>query len=98
MLPALAMSKSHPTSSLVVLGLGLSLLGSRARGAAPSFEAFGAFFPACMLCASAGIAGATAARAAMVRAAAAAILPFQLLLCTAIGTIVAILVWLLFFG
>ncbi len=92
------MSKFHPTSSLVLLGLGLSLLAGRARGAAPSFEAFGAFFPAWMLCASAGIAGAIAARVAMVRTAAAAILPFQLLLCTAMGTIVATLVWLLFFG
>ncbi|MCP5433814.1 MAG: hypothetical protein H6923_11150 [Alphaproteobacteria bacterium] len=79
------------------LGTGLLPLALGGCGA-PSFDFFGAYFPAWMLCALAGIASALVARAAFVATGAAKRLPFQLFLCTAIGVIVAIVVWLLLFG
>jgi hypothetical protein len=65
---------------------------------APSFTLFGAFFPAWMFCAAIGIGGAGLARAVFVGTGLAAVLPYQLLVCTAVGTIVAIAAWLLGFG
>lgn len=61
---------------------------------APSFEFFGAFFPAWMLCGALGIAGAIGARALFVKAGLTDTLPQQLLVCSAIGSVVAMLVWL----
>jgi len=65
---------------------------------APSYDLFGAFFPAWMFCALAGIAAALVARLAFVTRGLSTEMPYQLTVCTAIGVIVAILVWLLFFG
>lgn len=65
---------------------------------APSYMLFGAFFPAWMVCAVIGILGAVAARVLMVRSGLATIVPFQLFVCASIGLIVALLVWLLWFG
>lgn len=65
---------------------------------APSFSLFGAFFPAWMFCALIGIIGAILARAAMVSSGLAKFLPFQLFVCAAIGLILALLVWLIWFG
>ena len=64
---------------------------------APSYEFFGAFFPAWMLCALAGILGAAAARAVFSRPRLAGAVPYQLAVCTAVGVIVALLIWLIFF-
>ncbi len=61
---------------------------------APSFELFGAFFPAWMLCATIGIAGAIAARVLFVKTGLAEVFPYQLSVCTAIGSTLAVLVWL----
>jgi YtcA family len=66
--------------------------------AAPSFDLFGAFFPAWLLCAVIGIVGAIAARAAFVGTGLSSVVPLQLFVCTAIGVIVAVLTWLLWFG
>jgi len=67
---------------------------SSVRMSAPSFELFGAFFPAWMLCGAVGIAGAICARALFVKTGLAEIFPYQLLVCSAIGSTFAMLVWL----
>ncbi len=66
--------------------------------AAPSFDLFGAFFPVWLLCGVIGIAGASIARIAFVSSGLSNVLPFQLAVCTAIGVIAAVLVWLVGFG
>jgi hypothetical protein len=65
---------------------------------APSYSLFGAFFPAWLFCAVIGIIGAIGARAAMVGSGLAKVLPYQLFVCASIGLIVALLVWLIWFG
>jgi hypothetical protein len=59
---------------------------------------FGAFFPAWLLCGVIGIAGAAIARVAFVSSGLSNTLPYQLAVCTAIGVITAVLVWLVAFG
>jgi hypothetical protein len=73
-------------------------LGGCSTGGAPSFDLFGAFFPAWLLCGIVGIAGAVAARVAFVGSGVANTLPYQLAVCTAIGVITALLFWLVGFG
>ena len=73
-------------------------LGGCSTGGAPSFDLFGAFFPAWLLCGVVGIAGAVAARVAFVSSGVANTLPYQLAVCTAIGVITALLFWLVGFG
>jgi hypothetical protein len=73
-------------------------LGGCSTGGAPSFDLFGAFFPAWLLCGVVGIAGAVAARVAFVGSGVANTLPYQLAVCTAIGVITALLFWLVGFG
>jgi hypothetical protein len=73
-------------------------LGGCSGGGAPSFDLFGAFFPAWLLCGIVGIAGAVAARVAFVSSGIANTLPYQLAVCTAIGVIAALLFWLVGFG
>ena len=73
-------------------------LSGCADAGAPSFTLFGAFFPAWLFCAVIGIVGAGLARAVFVGTGLAAVLPHQLLVCTALGTIVAIAAWFLAFG
>jgi hypothetical protein len=75
----------------------LSLSGCSTDGA-PSFDLFGAFIPAWLLCGIIGIAGAVVARAVFVSSGVANALPYQLAVCTAIGVITALLVWLVGFG
>ena len=75
----------------------MTLTGCSAGGA-PSFDLFGAFFPAWLLCGMVGIAGAAVARAIFVSSGFANTLPYQLAVCTAIGVITALLVWLVGFG
>ncbi len=93
---SLTMTISRSTSALLCVAA--TLFENDAHAAAPSFEAFGAFFPAWMLCASVGILGAIVARAVLLRSGLSAVLPYQLLVCTAAGLIVALLVWLPVFG
>ena len=81
-----------------LMSLGLITLSGCSTASAPSFDLFGAFFPAWLLCGLIGVAGAIAARAGFVGTGLANAVPFQLFVCTAIGIIAAILVWLLWFG
>ena len=80
----------------ILLLLALPLLSG--CSAAPSFELFGAFFPAWMLCAAVGILGGIVAHAVFVANGLAYTLPHQLAVCTAIGTIAGVLTWLVAFG
>ena len=73
-------------------------IGGCARRGAPSFMLFGAYFPAWLLCSILGILAAGIARVIFVSSGLSAALPFQLFLCSAIGVIFALLVWLLWFG
>jgi len=82
----------------VLLCLASMPLGGCAGIGAPSFDLFGAFFPAWMLFALIGIVGAAAARAVFVGTGLATILPYQLIVCTALGTITALLAWFVTFG
>jgi hypothetical protein len=83
--------------SVSVLALPL-LLCSCSQAGAPSFDAFGAFFPAWLVCAVLGIFGAFGARIFFVARNLTDVLPFQLPLCTSLGAILALLVWLIWFG
>lgn len=73
------------------------LTGCASRGA-PSFVLFGAYFPAWMLCALIGIFIAFGARIGFVTSGLSQILPYQLFVCTSIGVIAALLIWLFWFG
>ena len=64
---------------------------------APSFELFGAFFPAWMLCASLGVIGAAITRVVLTGTTFRDTVPFQLAACTAVGVIVGLLVWMILF-
>jgi hypothetical protein len=76
----------------------LLLLSGCADAGAPSFALFGAFFPAWMFCAVIGIVAAAAARAVFVGTGLVNVIPHQLIVCTAIGTIMAVASCLLAFG
>ena len=88
--------RTRPASGLLCL-VCICLGGCSASGA-PSFDLFGAFFPAWLLCGAIGIAGAAIARVALVSSGLSNVLPYQLALCTAIGVITAVLFWLVAFG
>jgi hypothetical protein len=72
--------------------------GGCSIGGAPSFELFGAFFPAWLFCGATGVFGAVVAAVAFANGGLSKRLPYQLAVCTATGTITAVLVWLLAFG
>jgi hypothetical protein len=92
--------RRSPTTpkKMAIIFIASAYLGGCSSVGAPSFDLFGAFFPAWLLCGVIGIAGAGAARVAFVGSGLANSIPFQLFVCTAIGVIAAILPWLLFFG
>ena len=64
---------------------------------APSFELFGAFFPAWMMCALIGIVGAAGSRVVLTTLPFIEAIPFQLAVCTAVGVIVGLLTWMVLF-
>lgn len=64
---------------------------------APSFDLFGAFFPAWMLCALIGIVAAAGARAVLATPRLNETIPLQLAVCTSVGIIVALLSWMVLF-
>jgi hypothetical protein len=74
------------------------VLGGCSQSGAPSLVLFGAYFPDWMLCAVLGIVGAIVARVVLVATGLAVVLPYQLLVCSSIGLIFAILAWLIWFG
>jgi YtcA family len=73
-------------------------LGGCSTSGAPSFDLFGAFFPAWLLCGVIGLAAAGAARVVFVSSGLANVLPYQLAVCTALGVTLALLIWLFGFG
>ena len=81
-----------------VVALLTCLLSGCSAAGAPSFDLFGAFFPAWLLCGVLGVVGAGAARGLFVMSGLSDRLPYQLFVCTAIGVLVACLAWLLAFG
>jgi YtcA family len=86
-----------PSPGPAFLIIANGLLSGCTVGGAPSFELFGAFFPAWMLCATVGIAGAVATRVVLTLPRLAEVIPYRLSVCTALGVIVALSVWLAFF-
>jgi hypothetical protein len=83
-------------ASILALPL-LSLFGCSEAGA-PSFDIFGAFFPAWLLCGLVGILVALGARFVFAARNFIDVLPFQLPVCTSLGAIFALLLWLILFG
>lgn len=84
-----------------VAGLAMVLLavsGLSGCAGAPSIPIAGAYFPAWLLCALAGVVGAAIARALFLTSGAAELLPLQLFVCTAIGAAVAALLWWVWVG
>ncbi len=67
-------------------------------GAAPSFSLVGAYFPVWLASAVVGGLAALIARLVFVATGLSTELPFQLFVCAAIGTLVGILLWLLWVG
>jgi hypothetical protein len=81
----------------IVLFTSALMSGCSAVGA-PSFELFGAFFPAWLFCGVVGVVGAAAARVVFVATSLSDLIPYQLFVCTAIGVAAACLAWQLVFG
>ena len=91
-------TRSRMRSRSALLYLATVCLSGCSTGGAPSFDLFGAFFPAWLLCGVIGIAAAGIARVAFVSTGLSNTLPYQLAVCTSIGVSVALLVWLFGFG
>lgn len=71
----------------------LALAGC-ATPSAPSLSLFGAYFPVWIACGAIGMLAAGVARILMVATELADAVPAQLLVCSAVGTIAACLLWL----
>lgn len=69
------------------------LAGCVAHGA-PSYVLFGAYFPFWLLSAVIGVVGALVAHRAFVSTGWIRVVPYQLFVCTSIGIVVGVLVWL----
>ena len=89
---------ARQTKTFVRMVGGLTICLTLGSCGAPTFNVFGAYFPAWMLCAMTGIASAIAARLIFVAKALNNALPFQLVVCSAIGLIMGVLFWLVLFG
>jgi hypothetical protein len=74
------------------------LLNGCTAAGAPSYELFGAFFPGWLLCGLIGLAASGGARGFFVGSGLSDFVPYQLLVCVAIGVIAACLTWQLWFG
>jgi hypothetical protein len=85
-----------PRTAVLLLTPGL--VGGFSAPGAPSYELFGAFFPAWLLCGAIGLVGAAAARGVFVKTGSSDLVPYQLFVCTAIGVMAACLAWKLVFG
>jgi len=90
--PALSAVPHFPLIAVLSLGIGGCGQG------APSFVFFGAYFPSWLLLAMIGVLAAAATRAVMVTTGLAAIIPYQLVCCTALGVTFAIVCWLIWFA
>ncbi|UTV56940.1 hypothetical protein [Burkholderia arboris] len=90
------MRKTTPRAPLrvvAVLAPALPLAGCASRGA-PSYVLFGAYFPLWLVSAIVGVIGAIVAHRVFVATGWASTVPYQLAVCTAIGLVVAVIVWL----
>ncbi|MPV69125.1 hypothetical protein [Burkholderia sp. BE17] len=90
------MRKTTPRAPLrvaAVLAPALPLAGCASHGA-PSYVLFGAYFPLWLVSAIVGIVGAIGAHRVFVATGWAATVPYQLAVCTAIGLVIAVIVWL----
>jgi len=67
--------------------------GCAARGA-PSWSLFGAYFPYWLVSAVIGIVGALVAHRVFISTGWVRVVPYQLSVCTAIGVVAGVLVWL----
>ena len=90
------MRMSHALRSSLLAALSGMTAGC-SLAAAPSYELFGAYFPAWMLCALVGIGAAAGARAILTIPRFDGVVPFQLAVCTAVGVAVALLIWSVLF-
>ena len=90
---------TQTTLARVVLVMVMSCVpaGCSLMEEAPSFELFGAYFPAWMLCGLIGIVGAASARMILTAPVVHNLVPFQLAVCTAAGVIAALLTWMVLF-
>jgi hypothetical protein len=89
---------TKPSLPRVVLLVIMNCVGTGCSfGVAPSFELFGAFFPAWMLCALIGILGAFGTRAVLTTPAFSGMVPFQFVVCTAVGITLGLLSWMALF-
>ena len=84
-------------SGVALLLIMSGMMAGCSLGVAPSFELFGAFFPAWMLCALIGIVAAGGTRVLLTTPAFNGVVPFQLGVCTAGGLVVALLSWMVLF-
>jgi len=82
---------------LVVVLTALSLEGCALRGA-PSYNLFGAFFPAWLLCAAIGALGSLGIRAVALAIGLDAAMPLKLVTYLAFAATLALSIWLLLFG
>jgi hypothetical protein len=73
------------------------MLSGCSLAGAPSYELFGAFFPAWMFCALIGIVGAAALGVVLRSPNFNEVIPWPLAVCTAVGIIVGLLAWTLLF-
>jgi hypothetical protein len=88
-------ASSLPQAALLMAS-NSTLLGCSYTGA-PSFNLFGAFFPAWMLCALIAIVAALTARVVLSTPRFADTLPLPLAVCTAVGVIVGLFTWIVLF-
>lgn len=86
------------TVGLLISIFAFVLLNGCSVAGAPSFELFGAFFPAWLFCGLIGLVAGGAARGLFVSTGLSHLVPYQLFVCVAIGVIAACLAWLLWFG
>jgi uncharacterized membrane protein YeaQ/YmgE (transglycosylase-associated protein family) len=89
--------KLPPWPRLATAGSALALvpLGGCVAHGAPSLALFGAYFPFWLLSAVTGIIGALVAHRTFIATGWVRTVPYQLSVCTAIGTVVGVLFWLL---
>lgn len=95
---AIGTEPSRRIAAFLAFTLVASLNGCSAAGGAPSFELFGAFFPAWLFCGLIGLVASGATRGLFVGTGLSNLLPYQLFVCVAIGVIAACFAWLLWFG
>ncbi|WP_321954358.1 YtcA family lipoprotein [Paraburkholderia bannensis] len=87
--------RTWPRSATACSLLATAPLAGCATHGAPSFALFGAYFPFWLTSAIAGVVGALVAHRVFVKTGWARAVPYQLSVCTALGVIVGVIVWLL---